>query len=95
MTLRLDAGAAAVVAGSHDAAASTIDGSAGGAPGGVDGGIATVLLLEILGAVSTTAAEIAVINTAVADQVVDVADDLGKTESAIADEFTELNANLW
>lgn len=94
MTLRLDAGAAEAIAGGHDGAASTIDGSAGSAPTALDGGAATAYLLDILRAVSTTAAEIAAVNLGVAALVRDAADEIGLTEDAVRDGFTGLGGLL-
>lgn len=94
MTLRLDAGAARAVAGEHEVAASSIDGSAGSAPTAVDGGAATAYLLEILQAVSATAAEIAAVNLGVAALVRDAAEEVGLTEDAVRDGFTGLGASL-
>jgi hypothetical protein len=90
MTLRLDAGAAEVVAGGHDAAAEAIDGAATGAPGEVDAGYGAAHVAEILAAVTETAGEIAVINVGIATLVRDVADQLGLTEEAIAEEFDKM-----
>ena len=87
MTLRLDAGAAARIAGGHDDAATTIDGSAGSAPGAVDAGYGSAYVSDILAGVTETAGEIAVINVGIATLVRDVADQLGLTEEAIAEEF--------
>lgn len=87
MTLRLDAGAAETVASGHDEAASTIDASAGSAPGAVDAGYGAAHVADILSAVSGTAAEVAAINLGVAIMVRDVADDLGRSEAAIGREF--------
>ncbi len=90
MTLRLDAGAAARIAGGHDDAASTIDGSAGSAPGAVDAGYGSAHVSDILAAVTETAGEVAAINVGIATLVRDVADSLGLTEEEIADEFDAL-----
>ncbi len=90
MTLRLDAGAAARIAGGHDDAASTIDGSAGSAPGAVDAGYGSAYVSEILAAVSETAGEIALINVGIGELVRDVADALGRTEAEIAAEFDSM-----
>lgn len=90
MTLRLDAGAAARIAGSHDDAATTIDGSAGGAPGSVDAGYGSAYVTDILAAVSETAGEVAAVNVGIAILVRDVADSLGRTEDEIAGEFDSM-----
>jgi len=87
MTMRLDAGAAEVIAGGHDDAAEAIDGAAAGAPGEVDAGYGAGHVADILAAVSETAGEIGAINAGIALLVRDVADDLGRTEEAIAEEF--------
>lgn len=87
MTLRLDAGAAEAIASGHDEAATTIDGSAAGAPGTVDAGYGSAHIAHILAAVSETAGEIALINTGIGVLVRDVADSLGMTEAAIGEEF--------
>ncbi len=87
MTLRLDAGAAEKIAGGHDDAAEAIDGAAGSAPGEVDAGYGTAHVAEILAGVSGTAGEIAAVNVGIGLLVRDVADQLGLTEEAIADEF--------
>ena len=90
MTLRLDAGAAEVIAGGHDDAAEAIDGAATGAPGEINAGYGGAHVAEILAAVSETAGEIAVINVGIATLVRDVADQLGLTEEAIAEEFDKM-----
>ncbi len=90
MTLRLDAGAAEVIAGGHDDAAGAIDGAATGAPGEVDAGYGGAHVTDILAAVSETAGEIAVINVGIANLVRDVADQLGLTEETIAEEFDKM-----
>ena len=90
MTLRLDAGAAERIAGGHDDAASAIDGSAGSAPGTVDAGYGSAYVSDILAAVTETAGEVAAINVGIATLVRDVADSLGRTEEAIADEFDSM-----
>lgn len=87
MTMRLDVGSAELVAGGHDEAAERIDASATGAPGRVDAGYGTTYVVDILAAVTQTAAEIAVINIGVAMLVRDVVDDLGLTESAVGEQF--------
>ncbi len=94
MTLRLDSTSAAKIAGMHDDAATTIDGSAGSMPGNVDGGLGTPYLSDILAAVATTAGELAAVNQAVAGQVRDVVDDMGLTESAVAGQFEAMNEDL-
>lgn len=90
MTLRLDAGAAARIAGGHDEAATTIDGSAGSAPGAVDAGYGSAYVAEILAAVTETAGEISAINIGIGELVRDVADSLGRTEEEVADEFDSM-----
>lgn len=90
MTLRLDAGAAAIISGGHDDAAAKIDEAATGAPGEVDAGYGAAHVADILAAVSETAGEIAVINSGIALLVRDCADDLGRTEEAIAVEFDRM-----
>lgn len=90
MTLRLDAGAAAVISGGHDDAAAKIDEAATTAPRTVDAGYGAEHVANILAAVSETAGEIAVINTGIAELVRDCADDLGLTEAAIAAEFDRM-----
>lgn len=90
MTLRLDAGAAEIIAGGHDDAAAKIDEAAKTAPGQVDAGYGGVHVADILAAVSETAGEIAVINTGIALLVRDCADDYGRTEEAIAAEFDRM-----
>ena len=90
MTLRLDAGAAEVIAGGHDDAAEAIDGAATGAPGEVDAGYGAAHVADILAAVSETAGEIAAINVGIGTLVRDVADQLGLTEEAIAEEFDKM-----
>jgi hypothetical protein len=90
VTLRLDAGAAESIAARHDAAAEAIDGAATGAPGQVDAGYGAGHVADILAAVSETAGEIAAINVGIALLVRDVADDLGRTEEAIAAEFDQM-----
>jgi len=90
MTLRLDAGAAEVIAGGHDDAAEAIDGAAVGAPGEVDAGYGAAHVADILAAVSETAGEIAAVNVGIATLVRDVADQLGLTEEAIAEEFDKM-----
>ena len=87
MTLRLDAHTAELVAVGHDLAASTIDGSAAGAPRGVDAGYGTAHVTGILAAVTGTAAEISQVNRGIARLVREAASDLGRTESQIAHEF--------
>ena len=94
MTLRLDAGAAAKIAGLHELAATTVDDSAASMPDAVDGGLATAYLSEVIAAVATTAAELAVISTTVAGQVRDVADDLGLTEDVIAEHWRSMSEDL-
>lgn len=94
MTLRLDAGAAAAISAKHERAATTIDDSAGSMPPSVDGGLATAYLARLMAAVASTAGELAILNQAVASQVRDVADALGQTEAAIADEFVSINGGL-
>jgi hypothetical protein len=94
MTFRLDAGVAETVAGHHESAASTIDDSAGSAPGAVDGGLATAYLAEILQAVCTSAAEIAAVNLGTAALVRDVADEAGLTDAAIGEGFTTMSGLL-
>ncbi|MEJ7795969.1 MAG: hypothetical protein WKF50_10490 [Nocardioides sp.] len=90
MTLRLDAGAAARIAGGHGDAATTIDGSADSAPGAVDAGYGSAYVADILAAVTETAGEIAAINVGIGELVRDVADSLGRTEAEIADEFDSM-----
>jgi hypothetical protein len=90
VTLRLDAGAAEVIAGGHDDAAEKIDGSSGSAPGNVDAGYGAAHIADILGAVSETAGELAAINVGIARLVRDVADSLGRTEEEIAGEFDRM-----
>ncbi len=90
MTLRLDAGAAEVIASGHDDAAATVDESAGGAPGAVDAGYGSAHVADILAAVSETAGEIAAINIGIGLLVRDVADSLGMTEEAIGEEFDSM-----
>ena len=90
MTLRLDAGAAELVAGGHDGAATAIDGAAGSAPGEVDAGYGAAHVADILAAVTQTAGELGAINAGIALLVRDVADDLGRTEAAIAEEFDSM-----
>ncbi len=90
MTLRLDAGAAEVIAGGHDDAAAKIDEAAPTAPTKVDAGYGAEHIANILAAVSETAGEIALINTGIAALVRDCADDLGLTEQAIAAEFDRM-----
>ncbi|MFC5730725.1 MULTISPECIES: hypothetical protein [Nocardioides] len=90
MTLRLDAGAAEIIAGGHDDAAAKIDEAAPSAPKKVDAGYGGVHVAEILAAVSETAGEIAAINTGIALLVRDCADDYGRTEQAIAAEFDRM-----
>ena len=90
MTLRLDAGAAEVIAGGHDDAAEAIDGAATGAPGEVDAGYGAAHVADILAGVTETAGEIAVINVGIANLVRDVADSLGRTEEEIAGEFDSM-----
>jgi hypothetical protein len=90
VTLRLDAGAAEVIAGGHDAAAKKIDGSSGSAPGEVDAGYGAGHISDILAAVSQTAGEIAAVNVGIGRLVRDVASDLGRTEQAIAGELDRM-----
>lgn len=90
MTLRLDAGAADLVASGHEQAASTIDSAATSAPGAVDAGYGAGHVLNILAAVSETAGEIALVNIGTAALVRDVASDLGLTEEQIGREFDEM-----
>ncbi|WP_374454024.1 hypothetical protein [Nocardioides sp.] len=90
MTLRLDAGAADLVASGHEEAAATIDSAATSAPVSVDAGYGAGHVLDILAAVSETAGEIAMVNAAVGALVRDVASDLGLTEAAIGREFDEM-----
>jgi hypothetical protein len=87
MTLRLDTGAAEVIAGGHDEAATTIDSAAASAPGAVDAGYGAAHIADILAAVTETAGEVAAINLGIGILVRDVADDLGRTEAAIGREF--------
>lgn len=87
MTLRLAAGAAELIAGGHDSAAAAIDEAARSAPVTVDAGYGAGHVADILAAVSETAGEIGAINVGIALLVRDVADDLGRTEEAIADGF--------
>lgn len=90
MTLRLDAGAAATIAGGHDDAAKKIDEAAKAPPNVTNAGYGGVHVAEILAAVTETAGEIAAINTGIAMLVRDCADDLGRTEEAIAAEFDRM-----
>lgn len=90
MTLRLDAGAAELIAGGHDDAAEKIDGSSTTAPGEVDAGYGAGHISDILAAVSETAGEIAAVNVGIARLVRDVADNLGRTEEEIAGEFDRM-----
>ncbi|HWJ68129.1 MAG TPA: hypothetical protein VNT31_15765 [Nocardioides sp.] len=90
MTLRLDAGAAEVIATGHDDAAAKIDEAAPSAPTTVDAGYGAEHVANILAAVTETAGEIAVINLGIAELVRDCADDLGLTEDAIAAEFDRM-----
>lgn len=90
MTLRLDAGTAERVAGGHDAAAETIDGAAGSAPGQVDAGYGAQHVVDILAAVCETAGEISLVNVGIARLVRDAADDLGRTEEAVAGAFDRM-----
>lgn len=90
MTLRLDAGAAARIAGSHEDGAAAIDGSAGSGPGSVDAGYGSAYVSDILAAVTETAGELAAINVGIARLVRDVADSLGRTEAEIAEEFDSM-----
>lgn len=94
MTFRLDAGAADTIAAHHEAAATTIDESAGSAPAAVDGGLASAYLADILAAVCTSAAEVAAVNLGTAELVRDVADQAGLTDGAIGDGFTSMSGQL-
>lgn len=91
MTLRLTGDTAAATARHHDRAASAIDAAAQGAPRGIDGGIGTGHLLDILAAVSGTAGGVAALNAGIAAQVRDAADDLGATEEQVGAEFVRMS----
>lgn len=91
MTLRLTGDTAASIARHHDRAASAIDAAAQGAPRGVDGGIGTGYLLDILAAVAGTAGDVAALNAGIAAQVRDAAADLGATEGQVGAEFARMS----
>lgn len=92
--LRLDEGAADAIAAGHTGAAETIDSSAGTAPGGVDAGIGSSQILDILTAVSGTAADLAVLNQALAAVVDHVGGALDATDTAVADGLTAMGEAL-
>lgn len=94
MTLRLDTGAASSIAAGHTTAADTIDGSATTAPAGVDAGIGTRQVLDILAACSGTAADLAAVNHGVAAVVRQVGSDLGASDDVVADGFARMGAEL-
>lgn len=93
-TTRLDDGAAEVVAGGHDSASAEIDGAAATCPTSIDGGIATGYLSAIMGAVTSTCAEIAAVDLGVAGRVRDAADDLGATEAEVGTQFRSMLEDL-
>lgn len=94
MTLRVDAGAVERVAARHATAAATIDGSADTAPTGVDAGIGTGQVLDLLEACTRTAADLAALNQGVAAVVRHINSDLSTTEDSVADGFTGMGDAL-
>ena len=86
VTLRLDAGAAARIAGGHDDAArpSTVGRECSRCR---RRRLRSAYISDILDAVTETAGEVAAINVGIATLVRDVADSLGLTEEEIAGEF--------
>lgn len=83
MTVELATGVAAHLAGRHQEAAAELDGLAASLPAGVDGGLATGHLLEIVAAVAATAGDIALINTLVRDQVLATGADFEETDTEV------------
>lgn len=94
MTIRLEDGAGARIAGKHEEALTTIQGAAAVAPKGVDGGEGTPQLLDILVAVSGTADSLSRIQGVLGKQVRAAAGNIEKTDDEVARGFNQLNGEL-
>jgi hypothetical protein len=91
MTIRLEEGAGERIAGKHDSASTTIHGSAKRGPEGVDGGVGTPHLLDILAAVAGTADDLALIHGVLGEQVRSAAGSIARTDAEVAASFARLD----
>lgn len=85
--IRLDEGAAELIAGPHQLACQRIDGVTGAPPTGFDGGIADSYVMRILEEVIRTAGEIAGVNMGIAMLVTEAARQLKLTDEQVEEAF--------
>lgn len=94
MTIRLAAGAAEQIAVKHDAAASTVDDSAGSMPAAPDAGLGAPELTAIMKALVDRATTLGGLNALVAAQLRDVGANYARTEDDVAQMFTQMGGQL-
>lgn len=94
MTIRLEAGAAEAIAAKHDAAASTVQASAGSMPSAPDAGAGAPELTAIMRAVVDRADTLGGLNQLVAAQLRDVGANYARTEDEVAQMFARMDGQL-
>lgn len=92
--LRIEAGAAAAIAGLHGEAADAIEGAADSAPASVDAGPADVAIASILQRVAAEASDLAQVDRGAQTVMDDVATDYTTTEESVDADFDALGRDV-
>lgn len=82
------------IAGRHEQAATVIEETGESLPSSVDGGLATVHVLQILAGVSGTASQFATVSATTAAVVRDTAGDLAGRDSEVASGLRDMTETL-
>jgi hypothetical protein len=94
VTIRLAAGAAEQIAAHHDAAAGTVQDSAGSMPGAPDAGLGAPEITAIMAALVDRANTLGGLNELVAAQLRDIGANYARTEDEVAGMFANMTKEL-